>query len=123
MESMCMKLLAYDRYCPTKYRRVLWEPLRNYLDQAQACAEMAYLESDTKEKISLVRDARKYFRMFKRYEIRCDSTGEFRFGDAFAIDMVEYMQNIEEELNRWYAKLRKVSGGVAAASPDAPFIF
>lgn len=142
MDSLCLRFLAYDRNCPAKYRKSLWEPMWSWLCQSQACAEMAYLELDNAEKLKLVSDARKYFRVFKRYEIRCDSTGEFRFGQAFAIDMVDYMKGIEDELNRWMVKLKKtvekekqeefarrlayyqeVSKGVAAASPSAPDIF
>lgn len=120
MDKLCIWLLAYDSNCPAKYRHNLWLPMRSYLDQAQACAEMAYLEPDQAEKFNLVKDARKYFRIFKRYQYRCDITGEFRFGRVLSVDMVEYIQDIEEELRRWYASQRKllVSYGAAAASPE-----
>ena len=92
--------------------------MRSYLDQAEACAEMAYLEPDIKEKSNLVKDARKYFRIFKRYQNRCEMTGEFRFGNVHSLDMLEYIIDIEGELNRWFASLNKlVCSGAAAASP------
>ena len=86
---------------------------------AQACAEMAYLETDVLEKFSLVKDARKYFRMFIRYQSRCDMTGEFRFGKVHSVDMVEFMDDIQGELERWFAALKKqVRSGEIAVSPE-----
>lgn len=120
MDRLCIYLLAYDPNCPAKYRHNLWLPLRSYMDQAQASAEMAYLEADKAEKCRLVGDARKYFRIFVRYWHRCNMTGEFRFGKVSSVDMVEYIEDIEGELVRWYASQRKllVSGGAAEASPE-----
>lgn len=121
MDGLCVWLLAYMPNCPVKYRKMLWEPLMHYVDQAQACSEMAYLETDPAEKFVLIKDARKYFRMFKRYQYRCDITGEFKWGKVMSLDMVEYIQDIEEELGRWFASQKKmllVGNGAAAASPE-----
>lgn len=120
MDKLCTYLLAYDPNCPTKYRHNLWLPMRSYIDQAQACAEMAYLEADKGEKSRLVADARKYFQVFKRYWHRCNMTGEFRFGKVHSVDMLEFIEDIEGELSRWYASQRKllVGSGVVATSPE-----
>lgn len=119
MERLSMWVLAYDPNCPKKYRRSLWEPLRSYLDQAEACAEMAYLETDVREKFNLVKDARKYFRVFKRYHNRCEIMGEFHFGNVYSLDMLEYIVDIEGELSRWFASLNKlVCSGAVATSPE-----
>ena len=124
MDRLCIWLLAYEPNCPKKYRESLWLPLRRYMDEAQANAEMAYLEFDPAEKLRLITDARKCFRMFKRYETRCDMTGEFRFGKTFSIDMVEYIRDVEGELNRWFASQKKLLVGhdAAAASSETPII-
>lgn len=107
MDMLCIFLLAYEPNCPVKYRQSLWMPLRSYMDQAQACAEMAYLEHDPAEKLRLIGDARKYFRVFKRYHTRCEMTGEFRFGKVRDIDMLEYIEDIEDALGRWFASQKK----------------
>lgn len=119
MDRLCDYLLAFDSSCPMKYRRSLWEPLMHYMNTAQACAEMAYLEPDKTEKARLMSDARKHFRVFKRYWSRCDKTGEFRFGSTKAIDMVEFIQTIEEELDRWFASHRKMLVRESRAAADS----
>lgn len=95
-----------------------------YADMAQACAEMAYLESSRQEKYNLVKDSRKYFRVFKRYHTRCEMTGEFRFGSTLSLDMMELIEDIEGELERWLASQRKllVCSGADASVPAAPSI-
>lgn len=122
MDRLCVILLAVDNDIPRKYRYPLWNPMRSYIDKAQACAEMAFLEIDIHEKVALANDARKYFRMFKRYYRRCEMTGEFRFGHTLEIDIEELIVQIEGELNRWFAKLKRmlVSSGAVAASPEHP---
>ena len=120
MDKLCIYFLAYDSYCPAKYRHNLWMPMRLYLDQAQACAEMAYLEPEPTQKILLLRDSKKFFRMFKRYHSRCEMTGEFHFGKVHSIDILEHISIIEEELGRWISKQNKlVSNGAVATSPES----
>lgn len=120
MERLALLLLAFDANVPAKYRRSLWEPARMYADQAQACAEMAYLEPHPREKFDLVKDARKFFRVFRRYHSRCETTGEFQFGKTLSLDIAELIEDIEGELGRWYASQRRllVSGDAAAASSE-----
>lgn len=119
MDKLCLYFLAYDSYCPAKYRHNLWTPMRLYIDQAQACAEMAYLEYDNRETLSLLREAKKFFRMFKRYHARCEMTGEFHFGKVHSVDILELIGTIEDELGKWIAKQSKlVSNGAVATSPE-----
>lgn len=120
MDRLCTYLLAYEPNCPAKYRQSLWLPMRHYIDEAQACAEMAYLEPGGQEKFDLIKDSRKLFRVFKRYHSRCEITGEFRFGRVGSLDMLELIEDIEGAIGRWYASQRRllVSGGAAAASPE-----
>lgn len=122
MDRLCLLLLAFDANVPVKYRHSLWEPMRMWADQAQACSEMAYLEPNPKEKFDLIKDARKHFRVFVRYHTRCEMTGEFQFGRTLSLDMAELIEDIEGELARWLASQRKllVSGGAVAAAPCAP---
>ena len=121
MDRLCTYLLAYEPNCPCKYRQSLWIPLRQYMDLAQAEAEMAYLETDPREKYRLIGDSRKHFRVFKRYHSRCEMTGEFRFGKVKYLDMLEYIEDIDGALVRWFASQKKlllVGNDAAAASPE-----
>lgn len=121
MDKLCTYLLAYEPNCPNKYRQSLWLPLRHYMDMAQAEAEMAYLEPDAREKFRLISDARKHFRIFKRYHARCEMTGEFRFGQVKDLDMLEYIEDIDGALGRWFTSQKKlllVSNDAAAASTE-----
>lgn len=124
LDRLCLLLLAFDANVPVKYRRSLWEPLRMYADQAQAFAEMAYLENDPEIKFALIKDARKSFRIFVRYHTRCEMTGEFRFGRTLSLDIAELTEDIEYALARWSASQHRllVGGGAAAAAPRAPGI-
>lgn len=120
MDTIGDYLVVFDPHIPARHRRSLWEQVTKYQAEAQAYAEMAYLEYDAAEKLRLVRDARKYFRVFIRYWTKCCKTGEFRFGQANIMDIAERIEDVTAELDRWSAKLRRVSSGKAAAMPGAP---
>lgn len=113
-------LIVFDPHIPARHRWGLWEEVKKYQAEAQACAEMAYLEYDPEEKLRLLRDAKKYFRVFIRFWMRCCKTGEFRFGEANILDIAERIEEITTELDRWLAKQKRASAGKVAALPGAP---
>ena len=120
MDKIGDYLIVFDPHIPARHRRCLWEEVKKYQAEAQACAEMAYLEFDADEKLRLLRESRKYFRIFIRFWMRCCKTGEFRFGQANIIDVAERIEEIAAELDKWLAKQKRVSFGKVAALPIAP---
>lgn len=120
MDKIGDYLMVFDPHVPVRHRHGIWDMVKRYQAEAQACAEMAYLEIDRAEKQKLVRDAKKYFRVFIRFWSRCVKTGEFRFGQANILDVAERIEEIQVELDRWLASVKRVSSCGVAALPGAP---